>query len=420
MARIHVIGGGLAGLAAALRLSQNTSHHITLYEATQRAGGRCRSFHDETLGGVIDNGNHLVMGGNKNALTFLDEIGARDRLIGKTPAAFPFIDLATGERWVLRPNHGLIPWWVFKRDRRIPDTGVLSYATALGILRATQHQTVTDTIPPKGAAYDRMWEPLTVAAINTDPAHAAAALMKPVLLKTFGRGEKGCRPMIAKDSLADTFVDPALKTLEDNGVNLRFNARLREMAIENASATHLSFGEETPVELSKDDKVILALPAWDIAAFIPDMDPPDAGDPIVNVHYRLPEAPVGFDDVDLIGVIGGFAQWIFIRGDMVSITISAAVTEAAMNAEDVALRCWADVCIALNVSGPLPPHRVIKERRATFKQTPDALKKRSGPATTLTNTFIAGDWTDTGLPATIEGAILSGNRAAKAVARARL
>lgn len=420
MGHVHIVGGGLAGLATAVTLSRDDRHRITLYEATQRAGGRCRSFHDDTLGGVIDNGNHLVMGGNRNALAFLDTIGARDRLVGKTPAAFPFIDLATGERWVLRPNHGLIPWWVFKRDRRVPDTGPLSYATALGILRAARHQTVTDTVTPDGAVYDRMWEPLTVAAINTDPARAAASLMKPVLLKTFARGEKGCRPMIARESLADTFIDPAIETLTARGVEVRFNARLRDATADGGRITRLSFGDGEPVALGNGDSVVLALPAWDIADFVPGIDTPGAGEPIVNVHYRLPAPPAGFDPVDLIGVIGGLAQWIFIRDDMVSITISAAGAEADLKAEDIALRCWADVCIALNTAGPVPPHRVIKERRATFEQTPEALKKRSGPATSLKNTFIAGDWTDTGLPATIEGAILSGNKAAKAIMRARL
>ena len=161
------------------------------------------------------------------------------------------------------------------------------------------------------------------------------------------------------------------------------------------------------------------MPAWDVSTFLPDLKPPAPGEPIVNVHFKLLEAPEGFDAVDLVGVINGFAQWIFVRGPLVSITISAAASEAALEAQDIAERCWIDVCATLRLEASLPPYRVIKERRATFEQTPDALKHRTGPRTSLSNTFIAGDWTDTGLPATIEGAIKSGNAAAQAIGRSK-
>ena len=416
MARVSIIGAGLAGLSAALECSRN-GQAVTLYEATQRAGGRCRSFHDETLGCVIDNGNHLVMGGNKATLAFLDEIGARDRLVGKAPARFPFVDVRTGERWTLRPNRGLIPWWVFKRDRRIPDTTPLSYRSALGLLSAGGKSAVGDAVTAGDTTYERMWEPLTVAALNTDPADAAAALMKPVLLKTFGRGEAGCRPMIARDSLADTFVDPAVATLKSRDVDIRFGARLRAMETEDGRITELGFGDHG-VMVGPGDQVIMAVPAWDVGGLISGITAPAPGEPIVNVHFRLPEAPEGFDEVDLLGVIGGFAQWIFVRGPLVSITISAAAEQAGMEAEEIAERGWADVQVALGVASACPPYRVIKERRATFQQTPDALDHRSGPGSDYPNLFLAGDWTDTGLPATIEGAIVSGRNAARAANKA--
>jgi len=139
---------------------------------------------------------------------------------------------------------------------------------------------------------------------------------------------------------------------------------------------------------------------------------PAAGEPIVNVHFRLPRPPRGDGSVELMGVVGGFAQWIFVRGDIVSITISAASEEAQLDAGEIAARCWDDVQVVLGVDGPLPPFRVVKEKRATFAQDPATVARRPGPATSLSNLFLAGDWTNTGLPATIEGAIRSGAKAA--------
>ena len=98
--------------------------NVTLHEAANQAGGRCRSYHDPAIDMVIDNGNHLVLSGNKSVLAYLDDIGARDRLIGPEHAVFPFVDLATNERWTLRPNDGVLPWWIFDPSRRVPNTGI--------------------------------------------------------------------------------------------------------------------------------------------------------------------------------------------------------------------------------------------------------------------------------------------------------
>src|SRR4051812_16428756 len=105
MPRVHIIGAGVAGLAAAVRLAGPS---LTVYEAAPRAGGRCRSYHDAQLDRVIDNGNHLLMSGNYAAMAYLAEIGASDRVAGPRDAAFPFVDVATGARWSLRPGRSAI------------------------------------------------------------------------------------------------------------------------------------------------------------------------------------------------------------------------------------------------------------------------------------------------------------------------
>src|SRR5262249_24418630 len=123
---IHVIGAGLAGLAAALRL-QDGGATIVIHEATDHAGGRCRSYYEPGLETRIDNGNHLLLSGNHAALDYLRRIGAQDKLTGPTRAEFDFADLKTGQRWRLRPNEGRLPWWMLVPSRRVPGSHLGDY-----------------------------------------------------------------------------------------------------------------------------------------------------------------------------------------------------------------------------------------------------------------------------------------------------
>src|SRR5271170_8477578 len=113
-ATVHIIGAGLAGLSAAIKLAER-GKSVVVHEATAFAGGRCRSYHDAALGMTIDNGNHLLLSGNRAALDYLRAIGAEHRLTGPQAAEFPFIDLAGGESWTLRFNDGRLPLWIFHR-----------------------------------------------------------------------------------------------------------------------------------------------------------------------------------------------------------------------------------------------------------------------------------------------------------------
>ena len=124
--RAHVIGAGLAGLSAAIALTQ-AGYRVTLSEAARQAGGRCRSYRDPKLGLTIDNGNHLVLSGNRAVHAYLATIGARDRLAGSDEARFPYVDVRDGARWVLHPNAGPLPWWLFARARRVPGTKATDY-----------------------------------------------------------------------------------------------------------------------------------------------------------------------------------------------------------------------------------------------------------------------------------------------------
>jgi squalene-associated FAD-dependent desaturase len=416
MARVHIIGAGIAGLACAVRLMRQ-GHRVHLHEAAAQAGGRCRSYRDAKLDRMVDNGNHLLLAANHAALAYVDEIGARQTLQGPPQAAFPFMDLRTGERWTVRPNRGPLPWWLLAPSRRIPHTRPGAYVAGLRLAIAGPDETVADCLNRDDPLWERFWEPLTVAALNTAPKEASARLLWLVVRATFARGEAACRPLIARHGLAASFVDPALAALRAGGAEIGFNSRLRAIAFAGDRARRLDIGE-MKVDLAEDDRLVLAVPPPVAAALLPDLEAPQEMRPIVNAHIRLPAPPVlppGLSaDLPLLGLIGGAAQWLIVRGDVVSLTVSAAADMAEESGGDLAGRLWRDAAAALGLDLPEePPVRIVKERRATFAQTPRALRLRPGARTRWPNLYLAGDWTDTGYPATIESAVRSGWAAAR-------
>jgi hydroxysqualene dehydroxylase len=408
---IYVVGAGLAGLAAAVRLVQR-GQAVALYEAAQQAGGRCRSFFDRGLGRVIDNGNHLLVSGNRSALAYLDALGAADSLIGPKDAIFPFLDLASGERWVVRPNRGPLPIWLLLPGRRVPGTRLGGYLASWRLARADDRQNVANCLRTDDLLWRRFWSPLATAVLNTPPKAGSARLLWAALRESFAHGAAGCRPLIARASLAASLIDPASKFLGQHGVQVAFGQRLRAVALEDRRVRSLDFGQRW-IELDSEDRVILALPPAQAAALLPELTVPDASHAIVNGHFRLAH-PVRLPGASvLLGLVGGTAEWLFVRDELVSLTVSAADALADEPSETIAARLWADTATALGLPAtPQPPARIVKERRATFAQTPEQVARRPPAATRWANLFLAGDWTATGLPATIEGAIRSGNVAA--------
>jgi hydroxysqualene dehydroxylase len=415
MSTVHVIGAGIAGLACAVRLSASGTR-VALYEATDHGGGRCRSYADAALGRTIDNGNHLLLSCNDAALAYLDAVGARDTLIDVGRAAFPFVDLTTGQRWTLRPNEGLLPWWIFSRHRRIPGTGAGDYLSLLGLMRDGAMQTVAQRVDKSHKLYRPLIEPFTVAVVNADPSEAAAALLSPVLRATFGRGGAACRGLVVRDGLSASFAEPGLRALAKHGASVHFGHRLRELAITNDRVTALRFAQAS-IDVAADDRVVLAVPPRIAQSLLPDLPVPEGSRAILNLHFRLPAPPAIALDTPYLGILGGVAQWLFVRGDVISVTISAADALVDQPAETLAARVWEDVRPALDLppGAPMPAVRVIKEHHATFAQTPAALARRPPARTNLANLVLAGDWTATGLPATIEGAARSGHTAASFV-----
>ncbi|MCF3935829.1 hydroxysqualene dehydroxylase HpnE [Acuticoccus sp. M5D2P5] len=412
---VHVIGAGLSGLAAALSLA-DAGVAVRLYESSPQAGGRCRSYHDQTLGMVIDNGNHLLLSANTSALAYARRIGGDAALEIAPDCSFPFADLSTGARWTLRPGMGRTPWWIFDGSRRVPGTRPADYLGPARLFFAGPDATVSDRMATDGALYERLWHPILVAALNTDPREASARLAARLIRETFGKGGAACRPVIASGGLSAALVDPALATLSAAGVPIRFGASLKALERESGRASALVFaGERVP--LGPGDRVILAVPPRVAGAMVPDITVPLAHRAILNVHFVDDEEATP-DSATLIGLVGGISEWLFRYRGRLSVTVSAADRLMDAPREDIARQIWHEVASIIGRSDDMPRWQIVRERRATIAATPAEEARRPHTSTPLQNLFLAGDWTATGLPATIEGAIRSGERAADFARRA--
>jgi hydroxysqualene dehydroxylase len=404
---VHIVGAGLAGLSAAVALV-GSGREIVVHELARHAGGRCRSYFEPALGLSIDNGNHLLLSANRAALAFLKRIGSEDKLVGPGRPEFAFADLASGERWLLRPNDGPIPWWILSAKRRVPNTRPRDYLPVVKLLRVKEDRRIGEIIACNGVLYERLWRPVFLAALNTEPLEASSQLAGALLRETFLKGGRSCRPLFAPGGLGAGFIDPALAFLTRHGAQLRYTHPLRRLEMSGDRIGALDFGEDRVV-LTASDIVILTVPASVAAMLVPALPTPGAFRAIVNAHFKFEPPP---DTPKIMGVINGTVEWLFTYPGRISATISAADRWIESPREILAEKIWADISKLTGGSREMPPWVIIKERRATFAALPEENSKRPAAETAWQNLLLAGDWTATGLPATIEGAIRSGNRAA--------
>ena len=400
----------MAGLAAAERLCQSR-RTIVIHEATAQAGGRCRSYYDQSTGMVIDNGTHLLLSGNHAALSFTEAIGSRPGLRGPDEAQFPFIDIASGEQWTLRFGDSRFPWWVFDKDRRVPQTAVVDYLSLARLVWTSADKPIGKLMNCDGPIYDRLLEPLLLAALNITPREGSAKLAGAVIRESLALGGQACRPLLAREGLGSVFVEPAIVHLRERGVAIVFEDELIELLFGKGRVSRLKFARQT-VDLGVNDAVILAVPPYVATNLVPGLIAPSSFRGIVNAHFRI-DPPAHLPP--MLGVINGTCEWIFPLSGRISATISDAGRLFDMPRTELAQTMWNDIAKVAGLPSTLPPWQIVRERRATFAATPEENARRPTAETSWENLFLAGDWTQTGLPATIEGAIRSGYRAADLV-----
>ncbi|WP_109476462.1 hydroxysqualene dehydroxylase HpnE [Paraburkholderia sp. C35] len=410
---VHVIGAGLAGLAAAVQL-QRRGAQVVLYEAAEQAGGRCRTYYDRTLGATVDSGNHLVLSGQQATLNYVRAIGSADELVGPTKPEYPFVDLATNRRWTVRMSAGRFPAWIFEAAARVPDTQWTDYLSVVPLLLAKPGRTVAQTMRSNGPLWDRMLRPLLLAMTNIEPRHATAELAAAALRDTLAAGGPSSRPLVARNGLGSAFVEPALRLLQHGGAAIRLDARIDELefvadgAQSRIAALRLN-GDER-IEIGANEAVVLAVTPDVAQALVPGLPTPQRFSATVTAHFAV-EPPLGHPP--LMGLVNASANWMTASDGRLSVTVYDAGKLTDMPRDELVRKLWADVVQVTGLSADLPlKWQLSVEPRATFAAQPDEEMRRPATRTRWNNLMLAGDWTATGLPPGIEGAIRSGQKAA--------
>jgi hypothetical protein len=264
----------------------------------------------------------------------------------------------------------------------------------------------------RGPLYDRLVGPFLLAALNINPPEGSATLAAAVVNETLLAGGRNYHPLVARDGLSSAFIEPGLKCITEHGGTVSFERQLRALSFDGDRVSALDFGDGK-VPLGADDAVVLAVPPWAAAALVPGLETPTEFRAIVNAHFKI-DPPAALPPVT--GAINGTVEWLFSFPGRLAVTISGADRLLDSPREELAAQIWRDVARIAGIADALPAWQIVRERRATFAATPQQDAKRPGAATRWANLVLAGDWTATGLPATIEGAIRSGQSAAELIA----
>src|SRR5262249_34737843 len=202
---------------------------------------------------------------------------------------------------------GGVRGWFLDRGGRVPGTHALDYLSVGRLLWAPRDHAVGEVIRFSGTLYERLLRPLLLAALNIDPAAGSAALAGAVIRETIAMGGQACRPLIAREGLGATLVEPALDLLGERNTHVQFGHQLHAVRFTDDRVTTLDFGKDS-ISLTDDDAVILAVPPYATAALLPDVETPNEYRAIVNAHFRID--PPG-QLPPMLGVVNATTEWIF-------------------------------------------------------------------------------------------------------------
>ncbi len=432
---VVVVGGGWSGLAAAVELTRGGTA-VTLVESAPRLGGRARTVDGPF--GAVDNGQHLLIGAYREFLGLLETLGLREEtLLDRRALQLRMSDLAGGREVVVTIPELPAPLHLAKG---LGTARGLTIRERLAAVRFTgwlqRHHFDIDDTPLASLLVARgqpplltraLWEPLCLATLNTPLEKASARLFARVLQRTFTGHRSNCDLLMPRVPLGDLLPEPVAAFVTANGGEVRTRNR--------AVTLHAPDGRLAAIEMADGSSLpashaILALPPPALRPLL-EGHPSLASlcsrlerfqyQPICTVYLRYP----GNVDLDgpLRGVLGGITQWLVDRGDtgtpgVVAAVVSAEGPHMALDREALADKVTAEVA-KLFPTWPVPIERlVIREKRATFASVAGVEPLRPATVTPMRGCWLAGDWTATGLPATLEGAISSGVQSARAVASA--
>ncbi|MBI2923824.1 MAG: FAD-dependent oxidoreductase [Planctomycetes bacterium] len=418
-----VAGGGLAGIAAACALA-DAGWIVRLVEARRRLGGMVASFPDRTSGGEVDNGEHIAIEACTELYDLAAKLGVADRIRRQASLCIPFIG-PDGSRSNL--TESAISFLMFRFLSLADRWRVARAIRRIGKMTDAEISHL-DSIPCAAwledlgqtpASIARFWDYFICPALNEPAERASAALAARVLRDAMGRGPRLARFGLFKAPLGTVFGDPAAAYIALRGGSVQPLATVKKVAIAGGAVKGL---EMAGGRLEKADAFVLALPHAELADVFPESAPPLGHSPILNAHLWY-DRPV--TDLDFFAMVDSRVHWVFNRsklsedrapGQHLSFSVSAAHDWAHRPAAEIASDCDAEIKRRFTAPAVLVRFLVSREHRATFTSAPGTAPLRPGPKTRYPNLFLAGAWTDTGLPATMEGAVRSGRAAASALA----
>jgi hydroxysqualene dehydroxylase len=441
---VLIIGGGLAGLVAGVALA-DAGCRVRLLEQKPYLGGRARSFRDAATGSVVDNGQHLFMGCYHSTLKFFETIGTTDTVTFDPQLHVRFLD-AERKLTELRCPAFPAPWHLL--------TGVclsdsFTFGEKMDVLRmgralraakgaadrpgALDHLTVEQWLSSLGQRESlrrNFWDLLCIAAMNEDPQITSALLFHRVLRLALFSSPLDSRLGIPRKGLSDCYTDAAASAITSRGGSVELRRDVRSLLISNGECRGVKLVDGTTVE----SQAVLSAVPWHV---LPGLLPEDtlASESFFSRILNLHPAPIislyfWFDrpvtDLEFVGLRGTTIQWLFNKGKIldngenyVSLVLSGAHDHVARSKEDLretALRELRTLLPGMQ-DAKLVHSLVIKERFATFSPCVGVDAFRPSAVTPVRGLYLAGDWTDTSLPATIEGAVQSGYTAAEAILR---
>ena len=403
--KIHIIGSGLAGLSTAVNaIKKNIDCEV--YESSKIAGGRCRSFFDKQINLEIDNGNHLVFSANKNFLDFCKTIGSMPtfKIISED---LKFFDITNSDSWNLNFSDNIIKDIFLKCP--IPKTSFFDYLSFLRFFFVKNNTTVVELVG-RSKIFTTFWEPFTLAVMNTSPNCASAKVLSNVLKETLFKGKKNCLIYQPIKNWGNSLIEPAVKFIKKNKVKINYNETLRKIQIKQGKIEELIFSKKK-VKIKKGERVVFAIPPSNIVKLFPEFSLPCDYNTILNIHYKVSSKNQKLFKNEILGFVNTISQWVFVKKNCISITVSDANKFNSLDSNKITKEVWREVCAFLGKNIQYENAKVIKEKKATYIQSPknNALIQKFNEKNN--NNIFAGDWTQNNLPCTIEASILSGKKA---------
>jgi len=431
MKKVIIIGGGFAGLSAAAELS-SAGFHVTLIEQRRFLGGRAYSFLDKNTGLELDNGQHILMGCYENTFRFLEKIGVTDKLYFQKDLCVDFLD-TTGAAYrlsclplpaPLNILSGILRFKAISLAERIRMLNMAKGVLFGNTSNSSHDLTITEWLKMLGQgkkARETLWDIITIATMNEHPDNSSAAIFRNVMKKAFFSHRRNSRIVLPVVPLSRLFADNADTYIRQNGGAIEKGIEASALLTGNNAVSGVKLKDG---RVFRGDYYISAVPYYSKLLgtefnSVPELQP----SPIISIHLLFNKPLM---EHTFAALFNSPIQWVFnkekifrdtaYRG-LLSIVISGAHKYIDVPSEklvEIALRELKKVIPATSTARLLHS-KVIKERHATFSPQPGVNKFRPSQKTSIKNLFLAGDWTDTGLPATIEGAVLSGHKCAKAI-----